>query len=179
VLLTSGAILLVVEREQGLLRRLASTPISRRSIVLGKWTARMALALVQIGFAMALGRLLFGMQWGDTIWMVALVLGSLARSQAQAAGIDVLGTMVLAALGGAWWPIEVAPSWMQSVQTRSPAIFQSVDVVRAFCSRGSPMIGRPWKRGHGCPPCSLHCRSTAHSATWLEDVCGMREPNSA
>jgi ABC-type multidrug transport system permease subunit len=134
VLLTSGAILLVVEREQGLLRRLASTPISRGSIVLGKWSARMALALVQIGFAMALGRVLFRVQWGDTLWMVAvvlgawaafnaslaLVLGSLARSQPQAAGIGVLGTMILAALGGCWWPIEVTPQWAQSLSLALP-----------------------------------------------------------
>ena len=37
VLLSSGAAQLVVEREQGLLRRLASTPIPRGSVVLGKW----------------------------------------------------------------------------------------------------------------------------------------------
>lgn len=134
VLLTSGAIMLVVEREQGLLRRLASTPISRGSVVLGKWTARMALAVVQVGFAMALGRALFGVQWGDTLWMVAvvlgawaafnaslaLVLGSLARSQAQAAGIGVLATMILAALGGCWWPIEITPPWMQSLALALP-----------------------------------------------------------
>jgi len=77
VLLTSGAILLVSERERGLLRRLAATPISRGSIVLGKWVARMALALVQIGFAMALG----GCWWPIEItprWMQrrALVLPS-------------------------------------------------------------------------------------------------------
>ena len=45
VLLTVGAITLVIEREQGLLRRLASTPMSAGSIVLGKWTGRMLLAL--------------------------------------------------------------------------------------------------------------------------------------
>jgi ABC-type Na+ efflux pump permease subunit len=134
VLLTSGAIMLVVEREQGLLRRLASTPISRGSIVLGKWSARMALAIVQVGFAMALGRVLFRVQWGETLWMVALVLGawaafnaslalvlgSLARSQPQAAGIGVLATMILAALGGCWWPIEITPPWMQSLATTLP-----------------------------------------------------------
>jgi len=73
VLLTSGAILLVSERERGLLRRLAATPISRGSIVLGKWVARMALALVQIGFAMALG----GCWWPIEItprWMQSFAL---------------------------------------------------------------------------------------------------------
>lgn len=151
VLLTSGAIMLVVEREQGLLRRLASAPISRGSVVLGKWTARMALALVQIGVAMLLGRVLFGMDWGASVGMVAvvlaawaafnaslaLVLGSLARGQAQAAGIGVLGTMVLAALGGCWWPIEITPGWMQSLALTLPTGW-TMDAMHRLVHFGDP-----------------------------------------
>jgi ABC-2 type transport system permease protein len=151
VLLTSGAIMLVTEREQGLLRRLASTPISRGSVVLGKWTARMALALVQIGVAMLLGTLLFRMDWGASVGMIAvvlaawaafnaslaLVLGSLARSQAQAAGIGVLGTMILAALGGAWWPIEITPAWMQSLALALPTGW-TMDAMHRLVHFGDP-----------------------------------------
>lgn len=129
VLLTSGAISLVIERKEGLLRRLASTPISPASIVLGKWAARMALGAVQIGFAMLAGTVFFRMDWGPTLPMVfllllgwaafnaslALLMGNLARTEGQMAGIGVLTTMVLAALGGAWWPIEITPEWMQTL----------------------------------------------------------------
>jgi ABC-type Na+ efflux pump permease subunit len=128
VLLTSGAILLVIERGEGLLRRLASTPIPRSALVAGKWAGRLALGLVQIGFAMAAGTVFFGMRWGASTPMVlavlfawaafnaslGILLGNLARSRGQMAGIGVLVTMVLAALGGCWWPIEVTPAWMQS-----------------------------------------------------------------
>ncbi|HJR69045.1 MAG TPA: ABC transporter permease, partial [Gammaproteobacteria bacterium] len=129
ILLTSGAIMLVVERENGLLRRLASAPISRGSIVLGKWLARVAMGLVQLAFAMVLGSLLFRVDWGQSVLMVlavlaawaglnaslALLLGSVARTTAQTVGIGVLTSMVLAALGGCWWPIEITPPWMQSL----------------------------------------------------------------
>jgi ABC-type multidrug transport system permease subunit len=129
VLLTSGAIMLVVEREQGLLRRLASAPISRVSLVLGKWIARVALALVQLAFAMVLGSVLFRVDWGQSVPMVfavlvawaglnaslALLLGSVARTIGQTIGIGVLASLVLAALGGCWWPIEITPPWMQSL----------------------------------------------------------------
>ena len=129
VLMTSGGITLVIERKQGLLRRLASTPIRPASVVAGKWTARMALGVVQIGFAMLIGRVLFGMDWGAAVGMVglvllawaglnaslALLLGNLARSEGQMAGIGVLSAMALAALGGCWWPIEITPAWMQSL----------------------------------------------------------------
>jgi ABC-2 type transport system permease protein len=134
ILLTSGAIMLVVEREHGLLRRLASAPISRGSIVLGKWSARMVLGLVQLAFAMAIGTVLFRIDWGGNVPMVALVLvawaafnaslalllGNIARTQAQTTGIGVLASMVLAALGGCWWPIEITPPWMQAVATVLP-----------------------------------------------------------
>ena len=33
----------------------------------------------------------------------------------------MLLTMVMAALGGAWWPIEVTPGWMQAIQKAVPA----------------------------------------------------------
>jgi ABC-2 type transport system permease protein len=129
VLLTSGAVLIVVERSQGLLRRLASAPITRGEVVLGKWLGRMALGLVQIAFAMLAGTLLFGMDWGPDLAMVCVVLvawaalaaslallaGSLARSEGQAIALGVLATNVLAALGGCWWPIEITPSWMQNL----------------------------------------------------------------
>ena len=127
VLLSSGATLLVIERNEGLLRRLASTPIGRGDVVLGKWIARMVVGLVQVAFAMLAGTLLFKMQWGPDLPMVlvvlvawaalcaslGLLLGSLARTEGQAVAIGVLATNVLAALGGCWWPIEITPPWMQ------------------------------------------------------------------
>jgi ABC-type multidrug transport system permease subunit len=138
ILLTSGAISLVVEREQGLLRRLASAPLSRASLVLGKWLARMALALVQLAFAMVLGSLLFRVDWGQSVpnvlavlavllaWAglnasLALLLGSVARTIGQTTGIGVLASLVLAALGGCWWPIEITPQWMQLIALALPS----------------------------------------------------------
>ncbi len=135
ILLTSGAVQLVIERNEGLLRRLASTPISRGSIVLGKLTARVALGMVQIGFAMVIGTVLFNMDWGPSLPMViavlfgwatfnaslAIVLGNMARTESQMAGIGVMGTMVLAGLGGAWWPIEITPQWMQQLALFLPS----------------------------------------------------------
>jgi ABC-type Na+ efflux pump permease subunit len=134
VLLTSGSVQLLVERRRGLLRRLASTPISRPSIVLGKWLGRMGLAAIQIGFAMLGGTLLFGMEWGEDLLPVLVVLGcwaafctsaalflaNVVRTEQQMAGIGVVSSLVLAALGGCWWPIEITPDWMQSLAQALP-----------------------------------------------------------
>jgi ABC-type Na+ efflux pump permease subunit len=151
VLLTSGAISLVVERRQGLLRRLASAPLSAGSVVLGKWLGRMLLGLAQIAFAMAAGTVLFGMDWGAA-WPVvclvlfawaalmaslALVLASLTRTEAQTAGIAVLSTQVLAALGGCWWPIEITPPWMQTLAVALPTGW-AMDAMHKLINFGDP-----------------------------------------
>jgi len=135
VLLTSGAASLVDDRDKQLLRRLASAPLTRGQVVMGKWAGRMALATVQIAVAIGVSLTpLFDMNWGQALPMVvvillawgalctslALLLGSLARTDSQAGNLGAFATMTLAALGGCWWPIEVAPAWMQQLQMFIP-----------------------------------------------------------
>jgi len=134
VLLTSSGTMLVQERTQGLLRRLASTPISKAEVIAGKWDGRMMLATIQITVALVVGTFLFNMNWGPNFGMVIVVLaawggfcasaglwlGTVAKTEAQAGGLGVLAANALAALGGCWWPIEVTPDWMQFVQKLLP-----------------------------------------------------------
>ena len=133
--LTGTAVLLVVERRQGLLRRLAATPITRGEIVAGKWCARMAMGLVQVAVGLIYGTLFFSMDWGPDFAMLLAVLiawaglcasagllvGSIGRTEGQVIGLGVMSTMLLAALGGCWWPIEVTPEWMQSLARFLPS----------------------------------------------------------
>ncbi|NDR58671.1 ABC transporter permease [Aliiruegeria sabulilitoris] len=151
VLLTSGGVLLVMERDQGLLLRLASAPLSREEIIAGKWLGRMMLALCQVGMAMVFGTILFGMDWGPNlpaillvlaVWAavcasLGLLLGSLGRSQAEVTGLGLLVTMAMAALGGAWWPIEVTPAFMQDLQKAIPAGW-TMDAMHRLVSFGDP-----------------------------------------
>ena len=134
VLLTSSGTMLVQERTQGLLRRLASAPISKAEVIAGKWDGRMMLAAIQISAALLVGTFLFKMNWGPNLGMVMLVLaawggfcasaglwlGTVAKTEAQAGGLGALAANGLAALGGCWWPIEVTPEWMQFVQKLLP-----------------------------------------------------------
>jgi len=147
---TSGAILLVIERKRGLLRRLAYTPISRTSIVLGKWAGKFCVGVVQIVFAMLAGTLLFKMNWGpDLFWVVlvmlvygtlmaalGMLLGNLAPSEGVATAIGVIAANVLAALGGCWWPIEVTAAWMQKLQLFLPTGW-AMDAMHKLISFGA------------------------------------------
>ena len=84
VLFTGGAITILLERRDGLLRRLASSPMSRSAVVAGKWGARLIMGVVQIGVAMLIGRLLFGIDW-QPLGPVALVLFAYASLAASLA----------------------------------------------------------------------------------------------
>jgi ABC-2 type transport system permease protein len=129
VMFTSGGATLLVERRQGILRRLASSPMSRGAVVLGKWAARVTLGIIQILFAMAAGTILFKVNWGDHLGailallaayaslaaLLGMLLGNFSRSDGQAVGIGVIASNVMAALGGCWWPIEITPRWTQNL----------------------------------------------------------------
>jgi ABC-2 type transport system permease protein len=134
MLFTTGGVTLTMERNQGILRRLASSPMSRGAVVLGKWGARMSLGVIQIAFAMIAGSLLFHVRWGPNLPVVVLVLlvyGSLAaalgmllgnfgRTEGQVIGLGVIASNVFAGLGGCWWPIEITPLWTQKLALAFP-----------------------------------------------------------
>lgn len=129
IMFTSGAASLLVERRQGILRRLASSPMSRGAVVLGKWGARVTLGFIQIAFAMLAGKILFRVNWGEHLGaillllaayaslaaLLGLLLGNFSTSDGQVIGLGVIASNVMAALGGCWWPIEITPRWAQSM----------------------------------------------------------------
>jgi ABC-type multidrug transport system permease subunit len=150
VLFTGGTVMLVVERRNGLLRRLASSPMSRGAVVAGKWGSRMLVGMVQLGVAMLTGRLLFGVTWAplpavlvlltayaSLAAALAILIGSLCRTEAQAIGFGVIATNVLAALGGCWWPIEVTPEWAQHLALFLPTGW-AMDGLHKLMSFGKP-----------------------------------------
>lgn len=129
VLFTSGGVTLFNERSQGILRRLASSPMSRASVVGAKFLARLGLGAIQIAFAMIAGTVLFHVDWGPHLGAViavmlayaslaaaiGMLLGNAARTQPQVIAFGALGANLLASLGGCWWPVEITPAWFQKL----------------------------------------------------------------
>jgi ABC-2 type transport system permease protein len=119
----------VSERLGGTLRRLLATPTRKSTILLGKITARLGMGLFQMTLLIGFGALALGVNWGRSWGALALVaaafalasvalgtlLGALVRSRSQASGLTTMFSMLLSALGGAWWPLEVTPSAYQAV----------------------------------------------------------------
>jgi ABC-2 type transport system permease protein len=148
-LMLGGAAVLVVEREQGTLRRLLAMPFDRANILLGKMLGIYLAGLFQIVFLILAGIILFGVGWGQSPLALALmVLGfafavtglsiamaALARTPAQVNSLTTLVVLSISALGGAWWPLEVVPPILQTVAHFTPVAW-AMDGFHDIVTRG-------------------------------------------
>jgi ABC-2 type transport system permease protein len=128
-----GMSALIVEREQWTLQRLAVMPISRSALLAGKILARFCLGLLQFLVVFIVGALL-GMNFGKdplallllaiaytlSVTALSFAIGPGLKNAAQASGLGLLLTLTLAPLGGAWWPMEISPQFMQIIGHVSP-----------------------------------------------------------
>ncbi|HXK94572.1 MAG TPA: ABC transporter permease, partial [bacterium] len=51
---------------------------------------------------------------------LSVLLGSVCTTEQQISSIGLLLTMVLAALGGCWWPMELVPPFLQTIAMFTP-----------------------------------------------------------
>jgi ABC-2 type transport system permease protein len=127
--------LFVAERRQGTLKRLRAAPLSRSQILMGKLLPCFMLSLTQGLFLLGAGRLVFGMSWGSQPWWLlpvvfstslsamgmALLVASVARSEAQVAIYGTLLVLVLAGISGCLMgDRELMPENMQRLSLFTP-----------------------------------------------------------
>ena len=137
VALTYGAASVSAERASGKLRRLITAPVIPREVVAGKIIGRFVIAALQITVLVAVGVVasrVFGLFIGDHPFQMYLILLLFALAVAplgvafggwftdpdRAASVGVIATMVMAALGGCWWPLEVVSPTLQRVALAFP-----------------------------------------------------------
>lgn len=150
---------LLNERRRGTLGRLLATPTARAWVLAGKLLSRYLLGLLQCIILLITGALLMGVRPGNPIALMAVVsafalmgvslgvaLATVARSPQAAAALSTFTAMVLAALGGAWWPLEITPPAYQAAARLVPtswamAAFQDILVRNAGAAQVFPEIG--------------------------------------
>ncbi len=154
ITLIGAAEVFVNERLGGTLRRLVVTPTSQATILSGKIAGRLSLGLAQMVILIGVGAVVFGVNWGRSpAALVAMVLafalaavgfgvmlGTFAQTRSQASGLTILFSMLMAALGGAWWPLEVTPPIYQTVVKVLPTTWAMIgfnDVI----VRGQNLVG--------------------------------------
>ncbi len=131
---------LVKEKNQGTFVRLRTNPVSYATVLGGKTIVYLGVCLIQFTLMLLVGIYLFpaiGLP-GITIsgklpmlYFVAifsglaaiglgLLLGTIAKTQEQAAPFGATLVVILAALGGVWVPVFVMPKFMQILSKISP-----------------------------------------------------------
>jgi len=129
-----GAETIVRERQNHTLERLLASSVRREAILGGIFTGTAAKGLVQILLFWVVGLLAFNMDMGNSpaavivlsILMVivsaafSIMLATLVKTQRSAGSIAVLASLVLAPLGGCWWPLFILPQWMQALAKITP-----------------------------------------------------------
>ncbi len=129
----AGAASLVSMRRRGVLRRVLAGPTSTSQVITGLAAAWFVLALFQSAIVLAVGRVAFGVDWGDPVAATALTVafalvgagaGLLVGAvfddpdRVSAAGPPI--GVLLGALGGCMVPLEVFPAAMETVARATP-----------------------------------------------------------
>jgi ABC-2 type transport system permease protein len=135
MILTYGGVSLVNDRLGGQLRRLVATPVHPLEAYGAKVLAHVLLACVQSVVLLVCGAILFRLPLGDhPLFLLPVVLslgvvagclsvlvGLLCSTEKQVIVVAIFGAMVLSALGGCWWPIELVPETFKTIAMLTPS----------------------------------------------------------
>ncbi len=148
--------MLAATRRLGLTRRMLATPTSPATIAAGEAAGRFVIALVQAVGLLAVGALVFGVDWGDPAGLAAVVLlfvamstaagllfGTVLRNEEQAVPIAAPVGIALAMLGGCMWSLEDVSSVVRTVGHVTPHAWAMDAFVVLLNGGGITQLARP------------------------------------
>jgi ABC-type Na+ efflux pump permease subunit len=132
--LVAAAGTLIDERAEGTLDRLRLTPSAGSSILLGKVLVTMTIAVVQLLVLFAFGTIVFkvpvmdhlpevvviSLVWAFTASALGMLFATACSTRKQMEGLSTLVILGMSAVGGAWFPREIAPAWFQTAGLVTP-----------------------------------------------------------
>jgi ABC-2 type transport system permease protein len=120
--LITSAMVLVLERKSGTLQRLLSSPIRPYEVIAGHVLAMFCVVFAQQLILVLVGQFVFGVEYARqplaillmitvlSLWAASLglLISAISRKEDQVITLSLIAMFVFAALGGAWFPLEVA-----------------------------------------------------------------------
>ena len=133
-LTTFFMVMWVQDVQTGKIKRITMSPTTARELFLGQLASRFLWGCLQVLLIGGAGSLILGVRlelpWGYTAVMLAaymvtaislgLLLASFFTSLEKANAVGVITALVMAALGGCWWPLEVVSATMRTVSMFLP-----------------------------------------------------------
>jgi ABC-2 type transport system permease protein len=124
-----GAGKLIEERQNKTLRRILIAPVNKSDVIIGKWVGMTIEGFCQAMILFVAGKLIFNLSLGSNPFRlfffllvvagatgaIGIFIASIVTSIEQANGLAMLLFMLMSALGGSWWPIEITPPFIQTM----------------------------------------------------------------
>lgn len=143
---------MIKEREEGSMIRLYTMPVSYLSIFMAKVSVYAVVCIIQFILMLLAGRFVLPLTgvppltigsnyFGIFVMMLvsslaalgfSIAVGTIARTNQQAAAFGVVSVVVLTALGGLWVPVYMMPEVMRNVALWSPLNWAHVGFIDLF-----------------------------------------------
>lgn len=148
-LTTFFMVLWVDDLRTGKTKRITMSPTPAGDILAGNMVARLLWAALQVVIILGVGSLVLNVRlnvsWGAfaaviVAYMFAatalgLLLATLFKTIEKANAVGVIVGLMLAALGGCWWPLEIVPGAMRAVALALPT-GQAMDAIGELTALG-------------------------------------------
>lgn len=123
----------IIERREHTLQRMLVAPIKEGPLIVGKFIYAFVSGMVGLIVLAATSSQLLGAEWGDPRAGLALAAATIlsfmgitalvtlpAKTEESAGGIGSIVAVVLAMLGGSFFPLTQAPQWIRSLGLATP-----------------------------------------------------------
>jgi ABC-2 type transport system permease protein len=150
ILITSAGGIMVRDKTKGFLSRMLTTPARPWDFILGYTLPFVPVIIISVVIYLGVGVLMglsiignFGLAFliffimGVCCLGIAMILGTLAKTEDQASGIPWVFIVPLAMISGAWWPVEQMPAAVESTAEALPflhAMDASREIITANAS---------------------------------------------
>lgn len=125
---------LVKERQNHTLERILTGSVTKTGILGGVYIGTVAKGIIQIAIFWIVGIFIFNIDLGIAPLAVVIIsilmilmssafgvmLATFVKTEKSASSIGVLTSLILAPLGGCWWPLFITPEWMQFISKITP-----------------------------------------------------------
>jgi ABC-type multidrug transport system, permease component len=156
---SNGGRSILAEQALGTLPRLLVSPTNSAQVLIGKILGVYVTGVVQMFILIEVCSALFGLQWGDSLGMQALVLAvvfaatgwgmlvtSLARTPGQVNSLGIAIMLTFAILGGSFIQLSIMPGWFQLFSKITPNAwgldgFTILGMGGSLADLGKPLLG--------------------------------------
>lgn len=147
--MTFFLVMWVDDLRTGKIKRIVMSPTRPGDLLAGQLVARMVWAALQVVVILGAGSLVMGVRlhvpWFAfgviiaafmlTASSIGMLLGSFFKTSEKANAVGVISSLVMAALGGCWWPLEIVPDAMRAVAKVLPT-GQAMDAIADMMALG-------------------------------------------